>query len=152
MPRQCLKTKWPVVVLTDRVSLFSQVRYTPSFKLYTTYILIFHYTSHPKKRVAWFISMVFAVVLTMLDWSLLAWAEFFCIATTTKRRFSYLTCLRINLLFHPRTQQQKHEKATEHIALLANGHLNDSLFIIVCKIPTASSDTRFFFKITSSIS
>ena len=44
------KTKWPVVVLTDRVSLFSQVRYTPSFKLYTTYILIFHYTSHPKNK------------------------------------------------------------------------------------------------------
>ena len=66
-------------------------------------------------------------------------------ATTTKKRFSYLTCLRINLLFHPRTQQQKHEKATEHIALLANGHLNDSMFIIVCKIPTASSDRRLFF-------
>lgn len=53
-------------------------------------------------------------------------SRIFLHATTTKRRFSYLTqCLRIHFLFHPHTQQQKQQKATEHIALLANGHLND---------------------------
>ena len=51
----------------------------------------------------------------------------------------------IHFLFHPHAQQQKQQKATEHIALLANDHLNDSMFIIMCKIPTASSDRRLFF-------